>query len=105
VLDHSAGKDVDRVRVLTAMAARLEQPEPNTSLIPERVQVITMHGAKGLSAKVVFIPGLEEASLPGEKRRAYPGLVLEAARIPRGTAFPPGDGGAADPRQAPVGRR
>jgi DNA helicase-2/ATP-dependent DNA helicase PcrA len=77
----SAGKDVDRVRVLTAMAARLEQPEPDTSLIPERVQVITMHGAKGLSAKIVFVPGVEEASLPGEKRRAYPGLVLEAARM------------------------
>ncbi len=77
----SASKDDDRVRVLTAMAARLEQPEPDTSLVPERVQVMTMHGAKGLSAKVVFIPGLEEASLPGEKRRAYPGLVLEAARM------------------------
>jgi len=77
----SATKDDDRVRVLTAMAARLEQPEPDTSLIPERVQVMTMHGVKGLSAKVIFIPGLEDASLPGEKRRAYPGLVLEAARM------------------------
>ena len=77
----SASKDDNRVRVLTAMAARLEQPEPDTSFIPERVQVMTMHGAKGLSAKVVFIPGLEDASLPGEKRRAYPGLVLEAARM------------------------
>jgi DNA helicase-2/ATP-dependent DNA helicase PcrA len=77
----SASKDDDRVRALTAMAARLEQPEPDTSLIPERVQVMTMHGVKGLSAKVVFIPGLEDALLPGEKRRAYPGLVLEAARM------------------------
>jgi hypothetical protein len=53
----SARNDDDRVRVLTAMATRLGQPEPDTSLIPERVQVMTMHGAKGLSAKVVFIPG------------------------------------------------
>jgi hypothetical protein len=42
-----ASKDADRARVLTAMAARLEQPEPDMSLIPDRVQVITMHGAKG----------------------------------------------------------
>lgn len=77
----SARKDDDRVRALTAMATRLGRPEPDTSLIPERVQVMTMHGAKGLSAKVVFIPGLEDASLPGEKRRAYPGLVLEGARM------------------------
>jgi len=40
-----------------------------------------MHGAKGLDAQIVFIPGLEEAILPGEKRRPYPGLVLEAARM------------------------
>jgi DNA helicase-2/ATP-dependent DNA helicase PcrA len=43
--------------------------------------VMTMHGAKGLSAKVVFIPGLEESILPGTKRQPYPGLVLEAARL------------------------
>ena len=42
---------------------------------------MSMHGAKGLSAKVVFIPGLEEAILPGSKRAQYPGLVLEAARL------------------------
>jgi DNA helicase-2/ATP-dependent DNA helicase PcrA len=40
-----------------------------------------MHGSKGLSAQVVFIPGLEEAILPGEKRRRYTGMVLEAARM------------------------
>ena len=40
-----------------------------------------MHGAKGLSARVVFIPGLEEEILPGPWRQRYPGLVLEAARL------------------------
>ncbi|WP_150107216.1 hypothetical protein [Pedosphaera parvula] len=29
---------------------------------------MTMHGAKGLSCRVVFIPGLEEHMLPGSKR-------------------------------------
>jgi DNA helicase-2/ATP-dependent DNA helicase PcrA len=42
---------------------------------------MTFHGAKGLSAKVVFIPGLEEDILPGPKRIPYNGLVLEAARM------------------------
>jgi len=45
-----------------------------------RVRVMTMHGAKGLNAAVVFIPGLEEAILPGEKRTPYPGRVQEVAR-------------------------
>jgi DNA helicase-2/ATP-dependent DNA helicase PcrA len=45
------------------------------------VRIMTMHGAKGLSAQVVFIPGLMEDILPGNLRRPYPGLVLEAARM------------------------
>jgi len=40
-----------------------------------------MHGAKGLSAPVVFIPGLEDQLLPGPRRAPYAGLVLEAARL------------------------
>jgi DNA helicase II / ATP-dependent DNA helicase PcrA len=77
----SADKDDDRRRVLTAYAARVGEPEPDTTLVPDRVQVLTMHGSKGLSAYVVFIPGLEAAILPGEKRRRYAGMVQEAARM------------------------
>ncbi|MBW1732353.1 MAG: ATP-dependent helicase [Deltaproteobacteria bacterium] len=40
-----------------------------------------MHGAKGLSGRIVFIPGLKEEILPGPWRQSYPGLVLEAARL------------------------
>jgi DNA helicase-2/ATP-dependent DNA helicase PcrA len=77
----SADRDDDRRRVLSTFAARVGEPEPDTTLVPDRVQVLTMHGSKGLSAQVVFIPGLEEAILPGEKRRRYTGMVLEAARM------------------------
>ena len=63
------------------MAERVGQAEAEVTLVPDRVQVMTMHGAKGLAADVVFIPGLEESILPGEKRRPYPGLILEAARM------------------------
>jgi DNA helicase-2/ATP-dependent DNA helicase PcrA len=77
----TADKDDDRRRILSTLAMRLGQDPSDTSLVPDRVQVLTMHGAKGLSAQVVFIPGLEEAILPGEKRRPYPGLVLEGARM------------------------
>lgn len=77
----SADRDVDRLRVLTTHASRIGAEEPDTSLVPDRVQVLTMHGAKGLSAQVVFVPGLEDDILPGTKRKPYPGLVLEAARM------------------------
>lgn len=49
--------------------------------LPDRVRVMTMHGAKGLGARVVFIPGLEDELFPGRKRAPVPGLVLEAARL------------------------
>jgi superfamily I DNA/RNA helicase len=42
---------------------------------------MTMHGAKGLSAQVVFIPALEEEIFPGPWRQPFPGLILEAARL------------------------
>jgi DNA helicase-2/ATP-dependent DNA helicase PcrA len=76
-----AQRDDDRRRVLEGVAERLGQPEITEDLAPDRVQLMTMHRAKGLSAQVVFIPGLEENILPGDKRRPYPGLVLEAARM------------------------
>jgi superfamily I DNA/RNA helicase len=55
--------------------------EPPPVEITSKVRIMTMHGAKGLSARVVFIPGLEEEVFPGPRRRPYPGLIEEAARL------------------------
>jgi superfamily I DNA/RNA helicase len=67
--------------LLQVVLERLNLPLPAAGVLPPRVRVMTMHGAKGLSGKVVFIPGLEEEILPGPWRQPYPGLVLEAARL------------------------
>jgi ATP-dependent DNA helicase UvrD/PcrA len=42
---------------------------------------MTMHGAKGLSARVVFIPGLEQGLLPNRHQTPYVAQLLEAARL------------------------
>lgn len=60
---------------------RLDRDVPAEASLPPRVRVMTMHKAKGLSAQVVFIPGLEEQVFPGQYRAPYTGLVLEAARL------------------------
>ena len=73
--------DEQQAAILEAVLNRLNLPLPTTGILPSRVRIMTMHGAKGLSGKVVFIPGLEEDILPGSWRRPYPGLVLEAARL------------------------
>lgn len=76
-----ADTDEQQVALLEGVYERLEIPIPEEGLLPEKVRIMTMHGAKGLSAKVVFIPGLMEELLPGSLRQPYPGLVLEAARM------------------------
>ena len=77
----SATTDEQRRMVMEAAYARAEAALPDPSPVPDRVQVMTMHGAKGLAAKVVFIPGIEEQLLPGPRRTPHTGLVLEAARL------------------------
>jgi DNA helicase-2/ATP-dependent DNA helicase PcrA len=76
-----ADSDEQQETLLKSVLSRLDIPVPAAGLLPPRVRVMTMHGAKGLSSKIVFIPGLEEQMLPGPWRTPYPGLVLEAARL------------------------
>jgi superfamily I DNA/RNA helicase len=69
-----------RAEVLGAVAERLGEPVDEAEEL-NRVRVMTMHGAKGLSARVVFIPGLEHGVLPNAHQAPYPAQVLEAARL------------------------
>lgn len=76
-----ADTDEQQAALLQAVLTRLNLPIPAAGVLPPRVRVMTMHGSKGLSGRVVFVPGLEEEILPGPWRQPYPGLVLEAARL------------------------
>jgi DNA helicase-2/ATP-dependent DNA helicase PcrA len=76
-----ADVDEQRAALTQSIYSRLGLEIPEEGFLPPRVRIMTMHGAKGLNATVVFIPGLEEEILPGDKRRPYPGLVEEAARM------------------------
>jgi len=76
-----ADTDEQQAALLENVYERLGIKHSATDLLPQRVRVMTMHGAKGLSADVAFIPGLENDILPGARRRLYPGLVAEAARM------------------------
>lgn len=76
-----ADTDEQQGTLLQAVLTRLNLPIPAAGVLPPRVRVMTMHGAKGLSGRIVFVPGLEEEIIPGAWRRPYPGLVLEAARL------------------------
>ena len=51
--------------------------EPAEEELPDKVRVMTMHSAKGLEARVVFVPALEDDLIPGavenleERRRLF----------------------------------
>lgn len=77
----SAEQHEQQAEILAGVYQRLGEPPPEGNLLPPRVRIMTMHGAKGLSAQVVFVPGLEEEIFPGPYRQPYPGLILEAARL------------------------
>jgi superfamily I DNA/RNA helicase len=47
----------------------------------ERVKILTIHGSKGLSSSVVFVPGLEQRILPGQHRQNVGRLLREGARL------------------------
>ena len=76
-----ADTDEQRASLLEAVYTRLGLSIPAAGFLPDKVRIMTMHGSKGLSAGLVFIPGLMDEILPGTRRRPYPGLVLEAARM------------------------
>jgi DNA helicase-2/ATP-dependent DNA helicase PcrA len=46
-----------------------------------KVKIMSMHGAKGLDARIVFIPGLETGILPNEEAISNAGKLNEAARL------------------------
>lgn len=76
-----AESDLQQAAVLEGVLQRIGEEVPEAGVLPPRVRIMTMHSAKGLSARVVFIPGLEDEILPGPWRQPYAGLVLEAARL------------------------
>jgi superfamily I DNA/RNA helicase len=73
--------DEQQGRILASVYQRIGQPQPASTVLPPRVRVMSMHGAKGLSAGVVFIPGLEEELLPGPYSGRSGGGIFESARL------------------------
>jgi superfamily I DNA/RNA helicase len=67
---------------------RIVAPTQNSAATPTQapgiatgVRLMTLHSSKGLSARVVFVPGLEETSLPSSQDMLFPGLLLQSARL------------------------
>ena len=75
--------EVEQLKILEDIRARLGVPgaNPPGAGTPDRVRILTMHGAKGLAGRLVFIPGLEQTLMPGRKALKAAGLVQERRRL------------------------
>lgn len=73
----------EKDNILKKVNERLN-PNPQNAVAPplaDKIRIMSFHSSKGLSAKVVFIPGLEESIFPNTFAQQVPGLILENARL------------------------
>ncbi|SMC67972.1 ATP-dependent helicase [Pedobacter africanus] len=73
----------EKDKILTVINARVN-PGPQNQVavaIIDKIRIMSFHSSKGLSAKIVFIPGLEETIFPSVPAQNAPGLILENARL------------------------
>lgn len=77
----TASNDADRRAILEGVNQRLGVVALQMSNQPKRVRILTMHGAKGLAGKIVFIPSLTQGIMPSFKALRAAGLVIEQRRL------------------------
>ncbi|MBI5446670.1 MAG: ATP-dependent helicase [Deltaproteobacteria bacterium] len=77
-----ADTEADQQSILEAVAARIGAGQiQGGGAAPTRVRLLTMHGAKGLSGSVVFIPSAEQRIIPSAKAMRATGLLIEERRL------------------------
>jgi len=72
--DQQAILDLVNQRIGGAVAAA-------PGVVQKRIRILTMHGAKGLSGKVVFIPSAEQGIMPNPRALQATGLLIEQRRL------------------------
>ncbi len=72
--------ELDELSSFLAHAA-LEAGEGQAEEYDDCVQLMTLHSAKGLEFKLVFVVGLEEGLFPGERSITEPGRLEEERRL------------------------
>ncbi len=76
----AADSESDQQAILNLFNQRVGSTQPQAP-IQKRIRILTMHGAKGLSGKVVFIPGAEQGLMPSFRALQATGLVIEQRRL------------------------
>ena len=82
ILFLAADTETDQQKILDLVSQRISGGQTQTmTTTPKHIRILTMHGAKGLSGKVVFIPSAEQGIMPNFKALQATGLVIEQRRL------------------------
>jgi DNA helicase-2/ATP-dependent DNA helicase PcrA len=73
--------EVSKASILNSVFIRRKQVNPAQNNPLDKIRIMSFHSCKGLSAKIVFIPGLEEGIFPTQRTQQASGLLLENARL------------------------
>jgi superfamily I DNA/RNA helicase len=68
-------------QLILAQVNQRNAPGEAAAPIQQRIRLLTMHGAKGLSGRVVFIPSVEQGIMPSFRALAATGLIMEHRRL------------------------
>jgi DNA helicase II / ATP-dependent DNA helicase PcrA len=71
----------DQQSVMDRVTARLSETTEPAQPAVKKIRILTMHGAKGLSGKVVFIPSASQDIVPSRRSMQAPGLLIEQRRL------------------------
>lgn len=77
----AATSESDQEAVLKRVHERLQIEQDVAEAAEGKIRILTMHGAKGLSGKVVFIPSAEQGVMPRFRAIQAAGLLIEARRL------------------------
>jgi len=77
----SSDSESDQQAILDLVNQRIGAQTPDQGPVQKRIKILTMHGAKGLSGKVVFIPGAEQGIMPNFRALQATGLLIEQRRL------------------------
>jgi DNA helicase-2/ATP-dependent DNA helicase PcrA len=78
----AADSESDQQAILDLANQRIGAATPPTpGAVQKKIRILTMHGAKGLSGKVVFVPSAEQGIMPSFKALQATGLLIEQRRL------------------------
>ncbi len=77
-----ANTEAEQESILDTVTARIAQGQDQQQAVAtKKIRILTMHGSKGLTASVVFIPSVEQGIMPNRKALQATGLLIEQRRL------------------------